>query len=122
MFNPILQANVKSTDRVGVIGIGGLGHMALGFLAKWGCEVYAFTSSDAKRDEAKQPEQDKAVNQACRFCGPQYSTCRKGVRKRASQADGTCGRSAPRPTRSARSPKASWWGPWSCGATRGRPW
>jgi uncharacterized zinc-type alcohol dehydrogenase-like protein len=37
---------------VGVIGIGGLGHLAVQFLNKWGCEVTAFTSSDSKRDEA----------------------------------------------------------------------
>jgi uncharacterized zinc-type alcohol dehydrogenase-like protein len=52
VFNPIVQCGVRSTERVGVIGIGGLGHMALQFLAKWGCEVTAFTSSDSKRDEA----------------------------------------------------------------------
>lgn len=52
VFNPLLQLNIKPTDRVGVIGIGGLGHMALGFLRAWGCEVIAFTSSDSKRDEA----------------------------------------------------------------------
>ena len=52
VFNPIVQFGVQPTDRVGVIGIGGLGHMALQFLNKWGCEVHAFTSSDAKRDEA----------------------------------------------------------------------
>jgi uncharacterized zinc-type alcohol dehydrogenase-like protein len=38
---------------VGVIGIGGLGHLALQFLARWGCEVTAFTSSPDKADEAK---------------------------------------------------------------------
>ena len=52
VFNPIVQCGVKPTDRVGVIGIGGLGHMALKFLNAWGCEVVAFTSSDSKRDEA----------------------------------------------------------------------
>jgi uncharacterized zinc-type alcohol dehydrogenase-like protein len=52
VFNPIVQFGVRPTDRVGVIGIGGLGHLALQFLNKWGCEVTAFTSSDAKRDEA----------------------------------------------------------------------
>lgn len=52
VFNPIVQFDVRPTDRVGVIGIGGLGHMALQFLNKWGCEVHAFTSSDSKRDEA----------------------------------------------------------------------
>jgi uncharacterized zinc-type alcohol dehydrogenase-like protein len=53
VFNPIIQCGVLPTHRVGVIGIGGLGHMALQFLNKWGCEVTAFTSTDAKRDEAK---------------------------------------------------------------------
>src|SRR5437762_4276584 len=52
VFNPIIQNNIKPTDRVGVIGIGGLGHLALQFLNKWGCDVTAFTSSDSKRDEA----------------------------------------------------------------------
>lgn len=52
VFNPIVQLNVQPTARVGVIGIGGLGHLALQFLNKWGCEVTAFTSSEAKRTEA----------------------------------------------------------------------
>jgi uncharacterized zinc-type alcohol dehydrogenase-like protein len=52
VFNPIVQCGVQPTDRVGVIGIGGLGHLALQFLNKWGCEVVAFTSSDSKRPEA----------------------------------------------------------------------
>ena len=52
VFNPIVQCGVQPTQRVGVIGIGGLGHMALQFLNKWGCEVVAFTSSDAKRQDA----------------------------------------------------------------------
>lgn len=52
VFNPLLQFGVKPTDRVGVIGIGGLGHMAVMFLNAWGCEVTAFTSSDSKKEEA----------------------------------------------------------------------
>lgn len=52
VFNPLVQFNVKPTDRVGVIGIGGLGHMALQFLNAWGCEVTAFTSSPDKEKEA----------------------------------------------------------------------
>jgi len=51
VFNPIVQFDVKPTDRVGVIGIGGLGHMALQFLNKWGCEVYAFSSTPSKKAE-----------------------------------------------------------------------
>lgn len=53
VFNPIVQFDVKPTDRVGVLGIGGLGHLALQFLSKWGCDVTAFTSSDSKADEAR---------------------------------------------------------------------
>jgi uncharacterized zinc-type alcohol dehydrogenase-like protein len=53
VFAPILDCGVKPTDRVGVIGIGGLGHLALQFLSKWGCEVTAFTSSESKADEAR---------------------------------------------------------------------
>ena len=52
VFNPLVQFDVKSTDKVAVIGIGGLGHMALQFLNAWGCEVTAFTSSESKRSEA----------------------------------------------------------------------
>ena len=53
VFAPITDFNIKPTDRVGVIGIGGLGHMALQFLNKWGCEVTAFSSSPSKADEAR---------------------------------------------------------------------
>lgn len=38
---------------MGVIGIGGLGHLALQFLHKWGCHVTAFTSSASKAEEAR---------------------------------------------------------------------
>ncbi len=44
VFNPIVLSGVKPTDKVGVIGIGGLGHIALKFLKAWGCEVTAFTN------------------------------------------------------------------------------
>lgn len=53
VFNPLLQCDVKPTDKVAVIGIGGLGHLGLQFLRAWGCEVTAFTSSQAKALEAK---------------------------------------------------------------------
>ena len=52
VFNPLLQFNIKPTDKVAVIGIGGLGHMALQFLNAWGCHVTAFTSSESKKKEA----------------------------------------------------------------------
>lgn len=53
VFSPIVEFDIRPTDRVGVIGIGGLGHMALKFLRAWGCEVSAFTSSQSKTDEVK---------------------------------------------------------------------
>jgi uncharacterized zinc-type alcohol dehydrogenase-like protein len=52
VFNPLLQFDIKPTDKVAVIGIGGLGHMALKFLNAWGCEVTAFTSTASKKKEA----------------------------------------------------------------------
>jgi uncharacterized zinc-type alcohol dehydrogenase-like protein len=62
VFNPIVQFQVKPTDRVGVIGIGGLGHMALQFLDAWGCEVTAFSSSPEKEAAARQFGADHFVN------------------------------------------------------------
>jgi uncharacterized zinc-type alcohol dehydrogenase-like protein len=53
VFSPIFQSGVRPTDRVAVVGIGGLGHMAVKFLRHWGCEVTAFTSSASKHDEAR---------------------------------------------------------------------
>ncbi len=53
VFNPIVQNQVSPMDRVGVVGIGGLGHMALQFLNKWGCEVTAFSTSPEKEEDAK---------------------------------------------------------------------
>ncbi len=53
MFSPLLNLDVKPTQRVGVVGVGGLGHMALKFFNAWGCEVTAFTSSASKHEEAR---------------------------------------------------------------------
>lgn len=52
VFNPLVQFDIKPTDKVAVIGIGGLGHLALQFFNAWGCEVTAFTSNEAKQKEA----------------------------------------------------------------------
>jgi len=62
VFNPIMQFDVKSTDKVAVIGIGGLGHIALQFLNAWGCEVTAFTSNELKRHEALDLGAHKTLN------------------------------------------------------------
>lgn len=52
VFNP-LHTYVRSTDRVGVVGVGGLGHLAIQFASKMGCEVVVLSSSDDKKEEAK---------------------------------------------------------------------
>ena len=52
VFTPLLEFDIKAGDKVAVIGIGGLGHLALQFLNAWGCEVTAFTSSEAKKQQA----------------------------------------------------------------------
>ncbi len=62
VFNPLVQFDVRPTDRVGVIGIGGLGHMAVEFLHAWGCHVTAFTSSEAKRTEAIELGADETLD------------------------------------------------------------
>ena len=52
VFNPLVQFDMSPTGSVGVIGIGGLGHLALKFANAWGCHVTAFTSSGLKQQEA----------------------------------------------------------------------
>ncbi|MBP6596302.1 MAG: NAD(P)-dependent alcohol dehydrogenase [Arenimonas sp.] len=53
VFAPLREYNIPPTARVGVVGIGGLGHLALKFCKAWGCEVTAFTSSQSKAEEAR---------------------------------------------------------------------
>ncbi len=62
VFNPFVQLNIKPTDKVGIVGIGGLGHLALQFADKWGCEVTAFSTSAAKADEARKMGADHIVD------------------------------------------------------------
>jgi alcohol/geraniol dehydrogenase (NADP+) len=52
VFAP-LAMHARPTDRVGIIGIGGLGHLAVKFAAAYGCDVTAFTSSESKFKEAQ---------------------------------------------------------------------
>ncbi len=62
VFNPILLAGVLPTHKVGIIGIGGLGHLALKFLNKWGCEVIAFSSNPEKKDAILKMGATKVIN------------------------------------------------------------
>jgi uncharacterized zinc-type alcohol dehydrogenase-like protein len=50
---PIRRYGVGKGAQVGVIGIGGLGHLAVRFLRALGCEITVFSSTPEKRDEAQ---------------------------------------------------------------------
>ena len=52
-FSPLRTWNVKEGSRVGVIGLGGLGHMAVKLAVAMGAEVTVLSRSDAKSQEAK---------------------------------------------------------------------
>lgn len=53
VFTPLLRYGVRPTDRVAVVGVGGLGHLALQFFDKWGCDVTAISSSRDKEANAR---------------------------------------------------------------------
>ena len=52
-YSPMKHWGVKAGDRVGVIGLGGLGHMAVKIARAMGAEVTVFTTSKDKRAEAE---------------------------------------------------------------------
>ncbi|WP_442483517.1 NADPH-dependent aldehyde reductase Ahr [Aeoliella sp. SH292] len=54
VFNPFVENQILPTARVAVIGIGGLGHMALQIANAWGCDVTAFSTSPDKEAEARE--------------------------------------------------------------------
>jgi len=53
VYAPI-RRHVRPGLRVGVIGVGGLGHLALQFAAAYGADVTAFSTTAAKEAEARQ--------------------------------------------------------------------
>jgi len=50
-YSPLMKFHLKKGDKVGVAGIGGLGHMAIKIAASKGADVYAFTTSPGKVDD-----------------------------------------------------------------------
>ncbi|KAK7005881.1 NAD(P)-dependent alcohol dehydrogenase protein [Favolaschia claudopus] len=52
VFEIIESYDVRPTHRIGVVGVGGLGHLAVQFLAKMGASVVVFSSTESKRAEA----------------------------------------------------------------------
>lgn len=52
VFTPMVRYGIQPSHHVGVIGIGGLGHLAIQFAAKLGAHVTVFSSNESKRQEA----------------------------------------------------------------------
>jgi alcohol dehydrogenase (NADP+)/uncharacterized zinc-type alcohol dehydrogenase-like protein len=52
-YSPMMKYKIKKGDKVGVVGIGGLGHMAIKIAVSKGAEVYAFTTSPSKVNDIK---------------------------------------------------------------------
>lgn len=61
VFSP-LKRFTKAGQHVGVLGIGGLGHMAIKLAKARGCKVTAFSRSDSKREDTLKLGADVYVN------------------------------------------------------------
>jgi uncharacterized zinc-type alcohol dehydrogenase-like protein len=53
VYNPLRLNGINPSSRVGVVGIGGLGHLAIQFARVFGAEVTAFSTSPTKEEEAR---------------------------------------------------------------------
>jgi uncharacterized zinc-type alcohol dehydrogenase-like protein len=60
-FSPLRHWKVKSGDRVGVVGLGGLGHMAVKLAHAMGAHVVLFTTSPGKEADARRLGADEVV-------------------------------------------------------------
>ena len=60
-YSPLRHYGVKAGHKVGVIGMGGLGHMGVKFAKALGAEVTIFTRSESKVGEAKKQGADHVV-------------------------------------------------------------
>ncbi len=61
VYAPLRRYGANATTRVGVVGIGGLGHLAIQYARAMGCHVTAFTTTPAKAKEAHALGADRAV-------------------------------------------------------------
>jgi alcohol dehydrogenase (NADP+) len=52
-YSPLKHWNVGPGQKVGIVGLGGLGHMGVKIAAAMGAEVYVFSTSPNKRDDAR---------------------------------------------------------------------
>jgi len=52
-YSPLRRAGVGKGSKVGIVGVGGLGHLAVQWAVALGCEVYALTHSPDKVEDCK---------------------------------------------------------------------
>lgn len=51
-YSPLKRANIQAGDEVAIVGLGGLGHMAVQYASSFGANVSVFATSESKRDLA----------------------------------------------------------------------
>jgi uncharacterized zinc-type alcohol dehydrogenase-like protein len=62
VYSPLRNHGVRPSSRVGIIGIGGLGHLGIQFAKAFGAEVTAFSTSKDKEEEARKLGAHNFVN------------------------------------------------------------
>jgi len=60
-YSPLKHFGVKAGDKVGILGMGGLGHMGIKFAKAMGAEVTLFTRSASKAEEARRQGADHVI-------------------------------------------------------------
>lgn len=60
-YSPMRHWGVTKGKKVGVVGLGGLGHMAVKFAHALGAEVVVFTTSPSKKEDARRLGADEVV-------------------------------------------------------------
>lgn len=62
VYSPFREYDVKPKDKVAIVGVGGLGHLAVQFARAMGCEVTAVSHSANKEDEARSLGAHRFIN------------------------------------------------------------
>ena len=60
-YSPLRHWKVGKGDKVGIVGLGGLGHMGIKFAHAFGAHVVLFTTSPGKAEDAKRLGADEVV-------------------------------------------------------------
>lgn len=60
-YSPLKHYGVQAGDKVGILGMGGLGHMGIKFAKAMGAEVTLFTRSASKAEEARRQGADHVI-------------------------------------------------------------